>query len=345
MPGAISMAYYRPGRGAADLDPARGRAADRAHARAPRRRVARGGDPRPVRRLGGAVGVAARRARARSCATAPGGGRGGARGRLQHARVGDAHAGLPDPRRDVPPLLRAGPRGARQATARGRRTGCRRSCTRSSTARRSAPSTSTRSGAAAGAPTPRPGSTRCSPASPARTTRARAPTSATTRPRTTARSSRPTRSTHAAGGSTLDALTFMRGIGALFAMVTVLALLAMLRELFPDRPLLTGAVALICALPAGVHVDLGRRQSGRRADPDRRRAVLAVRARAAPRADRAHRGGHRACRRARRADQARRRSGSCRAPRSASCCCCGSARRRAGGARRSRRRPASGSRR
>ena len=45
---------------------------------------------------------------------------------------------------------------------------------------------------------------------------------------------------HAAGGSTLDALTFMRGIGALLAMVTVLALLAMLRELFPDRPLLSG---------------------------------------------------------------------------------------------------------
>ena len=52
---------------------------------------------------------------------------------------------------------------------------------------------------------------------------------------------------HAAGGSTLDALTFMRAIGALFAMVTVLALLAMLRELFPDRPLLTGGVALIVA--------------------------------------------------------------------------------------------------
>ena len=51
--------------------------------------------------------------------------------------------------------------------------------------------------------------------------------------------------THAAGGSTLDALTFMRAIGALFAMITVLALLAMLRELFPDRPLLTGGVALI----------------------------------------------------------------------------------------------------
>ena len=39
----------------------------------------------------------------------------------------------------------------------------------------------------------------------------------------------------------------MRAIGALFAMVTVLALLAMLRELFPDRPLLTGGVALIVA--------------------------------------------------------------------------------------------------
>jgi hypothetical protein len=53
--------------------------------------------------------------------------------------------------------------------------------------------------------------------------------------------------THAAGGSTLDALTFMRAIGALFAMLTALALLAMLRELFPDRPLLCGGVALICA--------------------------------------------------------------------------------------------------
>ena len=53
--------------------------------------------------------------------------------------------------------------------------------------------------------------------------------------------------THAAGGSTLDALTFMRAIGALFAMVTVIALLAMLRELFPDRPLLCGGVALVCA--------------------------------------------------------------------------------------------------
>jgi Predicted membrane protein (DUF2142) len=53
--------------------------------------------------------------------------------------------------------------------------------------------------------------------------------------------------THAAGGSTLDAMTFMRGIGALFAAITVLALFAMLRELFPDRLLLCGGVALICA--------------------------------------------------------------------------------------------------
>jgi Predicted membrane protein (DUF2142) len=52
---------------------------------------------------------------------------------------------------------------------------------------------------------------------------------------------------HAAGGSTLDALTFMRAQGALLAIVTALALLALLRELWPDRPLLTGGVALICA--------------------------------------------------------------------------------------------------
>ena len=52
---------------------------------------------------------------------------------------------------------------------------------------------------------------------------------------------------HAAGGSTLDALTFMRAQGALLAIITVLALLALLRELWPDRPLLTGGVALICA--------------------------------------------------------------------------------------------------
>lgn len=52
---------------------------------------------------------------------------------------------------------------------------------------------------------------------------------------------------HAAGGSTLDALTFMRAQGALLAIVTALALLALLRELFPTRPLLTGGVALICA--------------------------------------------------------------------------------------------------
>ena len=53
--------------------------------------------------------------------------------------------------------------------------------------------------------------------------------------------------THAAGGSTLDALTFMRAQGALLAIVTALALLALLRELFPGRPLLTGGVALVCA--------------------------------------------------------------------------------------------------
>ena len=52
---------------------------------------------------------------------------------------------------------------------------------------------------------------------------------------------------HAAGGSTLDALTFMRAQGALLAIVTALALLGLLREWFPGRPLLTGGVALICA--------------------------------------------------------------------------------------------------
>ena len=39
----------------------------------------------------------------------------------------------------------------------------------------------------------------------------------------------------------------MRAQGALLAIITVLALLALLRELWPDRPLLTGGVALICA--------------------------------------------------------------------------------------------------
>jgi hypothetical protein len=52
---------------------------------------------------------------------------------------------------------------------------------------------------------------------------------------------------HALGGSTLDALTFMRGIGVLLAMITALALLGLVRELFPDRPLLSGGVALVCA--------------------------------------------------------------------------------------------------
>ena len=39
----------------------------------------------------------------------------------------------------------------------------------------------------------------------------------------------------------------MRAQGALLAIVTALALLALLRELFPGRPLLTGGVALVCA--------------------------------------------------------------------------------------------------
>jgi hypothetical protein len=55
------------------------------------------------------------------------------------------------------------------------------------------------------------------------------------------------RAVHAAGGSTLDALTFMRAQGALLAVITALALLALLRELFPGRPLLTGSVALVGA--------------------------------------------------------------------------------------------------
>ena len=68
--------------------------------------------------------------------------------------------------------------------------------------------------------------------------------------------------THAAGGSTLDAMTFMRASASLFAGVTVLALLAFLLELFPGRPLLTGSVALLCAfqpvftwISAGVNPD------------------------------------------------------------------------------------------
>ena len=40
---------------------------------------------------------------------------------------------------------------------------------------------------------------------------------------------------HAAGGSTLDAMTLHARPGALLAIVTALALLALLRELFPDR--------------------------------------------------------------------------------------------------------------
>ena len=53
--------------------------------------------------------------------------------------------------------------------------------------------------------------------------------------------------THALGGSTLDAMTLMRATGALFAGVTVLAIFLFLLELFPERRLLAGAVALICA--------------------------------------------------------------------------------------------------
>ena len=53
--------------------------------------------------------------------------------------------------------------------------------------------------------------------------------------------------THALGGSTLAAVTVMRGVSALYAGVTMLALFAMLSELFPRRRRLVIAVAVICA--------------------------------------------------------------------------------------------------
>jgi hypothetical protein len=53
--------------------------------------------------------------------------------------------------------------------------------------------------------------------------------------------------THAAGGSTLDAISLIRIVGSLLAGVTVLALVAFLRELFPGRDVLVAGVALIVA--------------------------------------------------------------------------------------------------
>ncbi len=90
--------------------------------------------------------------------------------------------------------------------------------------------------------------------------------------------------THAAGGSTLDAITLIRLLGSLLAGVTILALFAFLRELFPGP---RGARRRRLAdrrLPAGLHLDPGRRQPGHAADPARRRPVLAVRAGLEPRA-------------------------------------------------------------
>ena len=53
--------------------------------------------------------------------------------------------------------------------------------------------------------------------------------------------------THAAGGSTLDAITLMRAAGALLAGLTALAIFGFLVELFPARTLLAAGVTLICA--------------------------------------------------------------------------------------------------
>ena len=68
--------------------------------------------------------------------------------------------------------------------------------------------------------------------------------------------------THAAGGSSLDAITLIRILGSLLAGVTVLALVAFLRELFPGRETIVGGVALIVAyqpvftwIQAGVNPD------------------------------------------------------------------------------------------
>jgi len=68
--------------------------------------------------------------------------------------------------------------------------------------------------------------------------------------------------THAVGGSTLDAISLIRILGALLAGVTVLALFAFLRELFPEREVLVAGVSLIVAfqpvftwIQAGVNPD------------------------------------------------------------------------------------------
>ena len=235
-----------PGRGAADLDGAGDRAAHRAHARDARRRP--GARVTVVLLLVASVGLAAwgmRRPAARARAADRPDRR--ARRRPQRARVGPARPGDPDPRRALPPLLRAGPRRAPQAAGRLRRLavgGAQRDRQRRRARRHQLqprrprllePGRGRRSSTARWRRSRPP------------TTRARASTCATTRPPTTRRSSRPTGRVHAAGGSTLDALTFMRAQGALLAIITVLALLALLRELLPDRPLLTGGVALICA--------------------------------------------------------------------------------------------------
>jgi 4-amino-4-deoxy-L-arabinose transferase-like glycosyltransferase len=53
--------------------------------------------------------------------------------------------------------------------------------------------------------------------------------------------------THAAGGSTLDAITLIRILGGLLAGVTILALFAFLTELFPGREARVAAVSLVVA--------------------------------------------------------------------------------------------------
>ncbi len=53
--------------------------------------------------------------------------------------------------------------------------------------------------------------------------------------------------THAAGGSTLDAITLIRIVGSLLAGVTVLALFGFLKELFPGRDVIVAGVALVVA--------------------------------------------------------------------------------------------------
>ena len=72
----------------------------------------------------------------------------------------------------------------------------------------------------------------------------------------------PYEAAHAVGGSTLDAISLIRILGALLAGVTVLALFAFLRELFPERAVLVAGVSLIVAyqpvftwIQAGVNPD------------------------------------------------------------------------------------------